>query len=232
MDEGRSVAVDGSLGSYPYCNLALTNALVPIQGVRPQGGMPNPRNIYTAVIGNPSAAVAYLQILSPTVSGNVAAQASLATPGAQTGITVTLAPNSAVLVNGSTYLLDTDSTRARGSLTAAPTRVESVVVTVTTGPIYNAVDESNAYVVTFTTTVAHATAGAISLMGWATTPTVALGTVLPTQVYGPIGAGGISPLLFGEMGQSYPLGFAIAGTTTPGGNTAPATALVINLGTA
>jgi hypothetical protein len=231
VDEGRSVAVDGSLGSYPYCNVALTNALLPIQGVRPQGGMPNPRNIYTAVIGNPSAAVAYLQILSPTVSGNIAGQASLATPGAQTGVQVTLAPGSAVLVNANTYLIDTDFPKARGTLTATASRVESVVVTVTAGPTLQS-DGSNLYTVSFTTTVAHSAVAPFAIMGWATAPTVALGTILATQVYGPVPAGQTLPLLFGEMGQSYPLGFAIAATTTPGGNTAPATAMVVSLGTA
>jgi hypothetical protein len=237
MDEGRSVAVDGSLGSYPYCNIALTNALMPIQGVRPQGGMPNPRNVYTAVIGNPGAAAAWLQILSPTVSGNITGQASLGVAGAQTGVQVTLPPGSAPLVNGNTYLIDTDFPKPRGTLTSAASKVESVVVTITAGPTpqtdaTGAPTGATLYTVSFTTTVAHATVAPITIMGWATAPAVALGTILPTQSYGPIAAGQALPLLFGEMGQSYPLGFAIAATTTSGGNVAPATAMVINLGTA
>jgi hypothetical protein len=214
VDTGRSVAVDGSLGSYPYANTALSNTLVPILGVRPQGGMPNQRNIYTAVIGNPSAAVAYLQILSPTISGNVTGQASFNPAGAQTGVQVTLPPTSAALVTG-TYFLD-----VRG-------RAESLTVTVTAGPTLNTTDGSNVYTVSFTTTVVHATSGPIALMGGMT-----LGTTAPTQSYGPVPAGQTLPLLFGEMGQVYTLGFAIAGTTGPANAAAPATALVVNLGSA
>lgn len=214
MDQGRSVAVDGSLGSYPYCNPAVTATLLPIFGVRPQGGMPNQRNIYTAVLGNPSAAVAYLQILSPTISGNAAGQASLGIAGAQTGVQVTLPPNSAPLTNG-TYFLDTRA------------RAEAVAITITAGPTPNSVDGSNLYTVSFTTTLVHPTTGPIAIMGGMT-----LGTTVPTQSYGPIVAGQTLPLLFGEMGNQYGLGYAIAATTGPANAVAPGVAMVVNLGTA
>jgi hypothetical protein len=214
-----SVAVDGSLGSYPYCNTALLATVVPIMGPRPQGAMPNPRVIYTAILINPDAARAYLQILSPPIAGNVSGQASLNTPGAQTGVQVVLPPTSAPLVNGGTYILDTDFPRR------AVSRVESVVVTITAGPTLQT-DNSNLYTVSFTSTLVHATVGPFSIMGGMT-----LGTTLPAQSYG-VGSGNTLPLLFGDMGQGFVLGFAIAATTTPGGLTAPGSAMVVNLGLA
>jgi hypothetical protein len=127
---------------------------------------------------------------------------------------VTLPPNSAALVNG-TYFLD-----VRG-------RTEAVAVTVTAGPTLNRDDGSNLYTVSFTTTLVHATNAPIALMGGMT-----LGTTAPTQSYGPIPAGQTLPLLFGEMGNQYALGYAIAATTGPANAAAPATAMVVNLGTA
>jgi len=213
MDTGRACAVDSSLGSQPYVNTAVSNTLVPVAGVRPQGQARTPREIYTAVIYNPSAADAYVQVLAPTVSGNLTGQASLGSPGAQSGVIATLPPDSAAITNGSSYWIDLDG------------QAELAAVTVTAGPTLQS-DGSSQYTLSFTTTKAHATSGPIAIMGGVT-----LGTTAPKQSYG-LPTKGTLPLLFGDMGQQYPLGLLIAATTTAAGSSAPATPLVVNLGIA
>jgi len=173
--------------------------------------MRNPRILYTLDTTNTSGALGYVQVLVPTISGNLTGVAALGSAGAQTGIVATLPPDSAALVSGNTYFIDVQGAS------------EAVVVTITAGPTLQA-DGSSTYTLSFTTTKAHPTQGPIAIMGGMT-----LGTTAPKQSYG-AAAGVPLPRLFGDLGNGYPLGFAIAATTGPANATAPSSAFVVDLG--
>jgi hypothetical protein len=185
-------------GANPLCISALSSGLVLVQAtlaVPPLGV-----GLYGAWYYNPGTALAYVQHFDPPVVGSLAAKASLATPGAQTGVVVTLITGT--LANTNTLIIDTGDS--------------SEVVTI------SALTGTNPYTVSFTSALAHQITGSIPVARGITLGTTVRKLALPVPSFNLI------PIQMSSLGIGFKNGIVLAATTTATGSTAPATALVVN----